>query len=69
MADFHLIGTENAREITCKADGEFLYAYQQGLLLSLLASGKLTQAQFHCADAALKQQCAAYEKRLNTFAS
>ncbi len=69
MTGFHLIGMENAREITRKADGEFLYAYQQGLLLSLLASGKLTQAQFHCADAALKQQCAAYEKRLNTFAS
>lgn len=69
MTGFHLIGMENAREITRKADGEFLYAYQQGLLLSLLASGKLTQAQFHCTDAALKQQCAAYEKRLNTFAS
>ena len=69
MAGFRLIGMENAREITRKTDGEFLYAYQQGLLLSLLASGKLTQAQFHHADNALKQQCTAYEKRLNTFAS
>lgn len=69
MTGFHLIGMENAREITRKADGEFLYAYQQGLLLSLLASGKLTQAQFHHADDALKQQCAVYEKRQQHAAS
>lgn len=68
MTGFHLIGMENAREITRKADGEFLYAYQQGLLLSLLTSGKLTQAQFFCADNALKQQCAAYEKRQHNVA-
>lgn len=69
MAGFHLERLENDREITRKADGEFLYAYQQGLLLSLLASGKLTQAQFHCADATLKQQCAAYKKRQQNAAS
>ena len=69
MAGFHLERLENAREITRKTDGEFLYVYQQGLLLSLLASGKLTQAQFHCADAALKQQCAAYAKRQQNAAS
>mgnify|MGYP007055727630 CR=1 FL=1 len=69
MAGSHLERLENDREITRKTDGEFLYAYQQGLLLSLLASGKLTQAQFCCADNALKQQRATYEKRLNTFAS
>lgn len=69
MAGFHLERLENDREITRKADGKFLYAYQQGLLLSLLASGKLTQVQFHCADAALKQQCAAYEKRQQNAAS
>lgn len=69
MTGFHLIGMENAREITRKTDGEFLYAYQQGLLLSLLASGKLTQAQFHHADNALKQQCAVYEKRQQNAAS
>lgn len=69
MAGFRLIGMENAREITRKTDGEFLYAYQQGLLLSLLASGKLTQAQFHHADNALKQQCTAYEKRQQNSAS
>ena len=69
MAGFHLERLENAREITRKADGEFLYAYQQGLLLSLLTSGKLTQAQFNHADSALKQQCAAYEKRQQNAAS
>lgn len=69
MTGFHLICMENAREIARKTDGEFLYSYQQGLLLSLLASGKLTQAQFHCADAALKQQYAAYEKRQQNAAS
>ena len=69
MAGFHLERLENDREITRKTDGEFLYAYQQGLLLSLLATGKLTQAQFHCADAALKQQCAVYEKRQQNAAS
>lgn len=69
MAGFHLERLENDREITRKADGEFLYAYQQGLLLSLLASGQLTQAQFHHADDALKQQCAAYEKGQQNAAS
>ena len=69
MAGFHLERLENDREITRKADGEFLYAYQQGLLLSLLASGKLTQTQFNHAGSALKQQCAAYEKRQQNAAS
>ena len=68
MTGFHLERLENDREITRKADGEFLYAYQQGLLLSLLASGKLTQAQFHHADDALKQQRVAYEKRQHNVA-
>lgn len=69
MAGFHLERLENDREITRKADGEFLYAYQQGLLLSLLTSGRLTQAQFHRADDALKQQCVTYEKRQQNAAS
>lgn len=55
-----LLRIENDREITKNTDGEFLYAYQNALLLALKESGCLSEMQYRFAEEKLKVQYCDY---------
>ena len=47
---------ENNRRITRETDAEFLYEYQNALLLALAESGRLTLQQYRWAEENLRMQ-------------
>lgn len=51
-----LIYIENDHKITPKTDGQFLFAYQQSILLALKDNGVLTEVQYRYAEEKLKDQ-------------
>ena len=56
MDESTLKAIENDHSITHKTDSEFLYVFQEAVLLALLEDGTLTEMQYRYAEQKLRGQ-------------
>ena len=56
MEKITLQSIENDHRITRKTDSEFLYEFQNAVLLALLEDGTLTEMQYRYAEEKLRKQ-------------
>ena len=56
MDEITLKAIENDHSITHKTDPEFLYVFQEAVLLALLEDGTLTEMQYRYAEEKLRRQ-------------